>query len=118
MTPASSAISGATIAIIVSTSGVFVVLLLIPMVIMLCVCLYWRGRKLKTIKDIELSDNKESFLSSVAPRRPRGMTQIVKANMVIFNRNIRLLDCIGEGNILMYDDYDLSITLDNLLCYL
>ena len=55
--------------------------------------------------DIELS-----IKSSAAPRLQRGMTQIVKAKMVIFNSNIRLLDSIGEGT-----NYNKTIKLLNTL---
>ena len=75
--------------------------LLMIVVIIVCVFLCRRRGKSKTMNDIQLSDRK----SSMAPRLLRGMSQIVKANKVISNSNIRLLDSIGEGNIYKASHY-------------
>ena len=109
MTPVLSATTNALAIIIGSSVGSITLLLVIALVFVMCVLLCWRRRKLETMDDIELS-----IKSSAAPRLQRGMTQIVKAKMVIFNSNIRLLDSIGEGT-----NYNKTIKLlNNLFCYL
>ena len=94
-----------------SSLGIVTLLLVIAMVIAVCVLLCWKRRKSKTTDDIELS-----VKSSTAPRRLRGMTQIVKAKRVIFNSNIRLLDSIGEGNMYNLSNNYCLITFSVNLC--
>ena len=79
--------------------GTVIFLLVMAIIAVVCVFFCMRRRKSKTILyDIELL-SRVGHQSPATPRRPRGMTQIVKANMVISNSNLRLLDSIGEGNV-------------------